>query len=86
MLSLIQAVNKVQVDALEIDFSVYLLVVVVFSIYFFVLETIHIISESEDELAVEQGHRESIVFGLLPLGVTVFRLVHNSFTSEYFNI
>ena len=86
LLFLIQAVSKVQVDALEVDFSVYLLVVVVFGIYFFVLETIHIISEIEDELAVEQGHRESIVFGFLPLGATVFSLVHNPSTSEYFNI
>ena len=68
---------KIQVDVWEFNFFVYLFAVVVFSVCSFVLEAIHIVFDSEGELAVEQGHRERIVLGFFLLGTTAFSLVHN---------
>ena len=86
-LSLFLVVSKVQIDVRESKVFVNLfavVVVVVLSVCFFVVDATDIISESEDELAVEQGHRESIVPGFLLNAA--FGLEHNSFTSGYFNI
>ena len=82
-LSLILVASNAQVDVREFDFPVYLFVVVVFSVCSPVLKPIHVVFESEGQLVVEQGHRQSVVLGLLHLDAADFGLVHNSFTSGY---